>query len=100
MIYGHFQSTGTCGAAQGQSDLFSICLQGDDVQDFDTRWDQILLGTSEMIPENVLEGLYRNRLQLQGSDQLQTAFAMYNQVEIAWRQVVKKLRRMVRQSID
>ena len=41
---------------QGLSDMFNICLQDDDVQDFDTSWGQILLGTSEMPPENVLEG--------------------------------------------
>ena len=57
------------GTAQGLSDLFSICFQDDNVQDFDTRWDQISMGTSEMPLENVLEGLYKNRLQ--GSEQLQ-----------------------------
>ena len=57
MIYGHFQLIGSCDTAQGLSDLFSVCLQDDDVQDFDTRWDRILLGTSEMPPENGLEGL-------------------------------------------
>ena len=41
MIYGHFQSTAACDAAQGLSDLFNTCLQNDDVQDFDTRCDQI-----------------------------------------------------------
>ena len=60
MIYGHFQSTGAYDTAQGLSDLFSICYQDDDVQDFDTRWAQIFLGTSEMPPENVLEGSYKN----------------------------------------
>ena len=55
MIYGHFQSTGAYDT--GLSDLFSICLQDGDVQDCDTRWDQILVGTSEMPSENVLEGL-------------------------------------------
>ena len=49
MIHDNFQATGACDAAQGQSDLFNICLQKDDVQDFDTRWDQILLGTSESV---------------------------------------------------
>ena len=43
---------------QGLSDLFNISLQNDDVEDFDTRWDQILSGTSELPHENVLEGLY------------------------------------------
>ena len=76
MIYGHFQSTGAHDTAQGLSDLCSICLQDDDVQDFDARTDQILLGTSEMPPENVLEGLNNK---MQGSEQLQTLFAMYNQ---------------------
>ena len=47
---------------QGLSDLFSICLQDDDVQDFDTRWDQILLGSSEMHPENVFECLYKKQI--------------------------------------
>ena len=70
MVYSHLQSTGAYDAAQGLSDLFIICIRNDDVQDFDTRWEQILEGTSEMPPENVLEGLCRNRLQ--GSEQLQT----------------------------
>ena len=56
MICDHFQATGAYDAAQGLSDLFNICFQNDDVQDFDTRWDQILLGTSELPHENVLEG--------------------------------------------
>ena len=43
----------------------------------DARWDQILLGTSEMPLESVLEGCYRNRLQ--GSEQLQTVFSMYHE---------------------
>ena len=34
MIFAHFQSTGAYGTAQGLSDLFNICLQNHDVQDF------------------------------------------------------------------
>ena len=100
LIYVHFQSTGASDAAQGLSDLFNICLQNDDVQDFDTRWDQTFLGTSEMPPENVLEGLYKNKLQ--DSEQLQTLFAMYNQ-DLSRDRVTpscQRLRKMVRQQID
>ena len=53
-----------------------------------------------MPPENVLEGLYKNKLQ--GSEQLQTVFAMYN-LELNRDQVApsfQKLRKMVRQHID
>ena len=46
MIYGHFRSSGAYDTAQGLSDLLSICLQDDDVHDFERRWDQILFGTS------------------------------------------------------
>ena len=52
MTHGHFQSTGAYDAAR----VCRICsIFACDVQDFDTRWGQILLGTSEMAPENVLE---------------------------------------------
>ena len=44
MIYDHFLATGAYEAVQGLSDLFSIRLQNDDVQDFDVRWDQALEG--------------------------------------------------------
>ena len=49
----------------------------DDVQDFDTRWDHNLLATSDLPQENVLEGLYK--MKLQGSHQLQTVLALYNE---------------------
>ena len=70
MINDHFEETEAYDAAQGLSDLFNICLQNDDVQDFGTRWDQILSGTTEMPPENVLERLYKKKLQV--SEQLRT----------------------------
>ena len=49
--------------AQDPSDLFNIRLQNDDVQDFDTRWDQALLSASELPAETVLEDLHRSKLQ-------------------------------------
>ena len=74
MIYEHFRATGACESVQ-------ICseerLQNDDVQDFDTRWDQALTTASEIPAENVLEGLYKSKLQ--GSVQLQTVLAIYEQ---------------------
>ena len=77
MIHDHFQATGACDAAQGLSDLFNICLHDDDVQDFDTRWDRVLLTTSEIPEENVFEGWYK--MKLQGSAQHQTVLALYDQ---------------------
>ena len=55
MIYEHCRATGAFEAVQGLSDLFNIRLENDDVQDFDTRWDQALLAASEIPTEMVLE---------------------------------------------
>ena len=56
MICEHFRATGAYQAVQGLSDLFSIRLQDDDVQDYDTRCDQALIAASEIPTETVLEG--------------------------------------------
>ena len=37
MIYEHFRATGAYEAVQRLSDLFTLSLQNDDVQDFDVR---------------------------------------------------------------
>ena len=57
--------------------LFSIKLENDDIQDFDLRWEQALLLTSDPPADKVLEGLYASKLQ--DSSQAQTIVALYNQ---------------------
>ena len=64
-------------AVQGFSDLFNIRLQNDDVQDFDVRWDQVLLSTSDIPSDVILEGLWKSKLQ--DSIQLQTVLVLYDQ---------------------
>ena len=73
----NFLATGAYEAIQGLSDLFSIRLQNDDVQDFDVLWDQALLSASDMPSDVILEGLYKSKLQ--DSVQLQTVFSLYGQ---------------------
>ena len=70
IICEHFRATGAYEAVQGLSDLFSIRLQNDDVQDFDVRWDQALLSASEIPTDVILEGLYKSKFsQLASYDQ-------------------------------
>ena len=59
MIYESFRATVAHDAALDLSDLFTDSPQGDDIQDFDKRWDQALLSASEVPKENVLESLYK-----------------------------------------
>ena len=63
MIYEYFRATGAHEAVQGLSDLFSIRLQNDVVQDFATRCDRAPLAARETPTEMVLEGLYMSKLQ-------------------------------------
>ena len=62
-IYEYFRATGACEAVQGLSDLFTISLQNDDVQDFDVKWDQTLYIVSEMPSNVILARLYKSKLQ-------------------------------------
>ena len=56
LIYDHFRATSAHDEALDLSDLPSVSSKRDDIQDFDTRWDQALSAVSETPNENVLEG--------------------------------------------
>ena len=77
MIYEYFRETGAHEAVLDFTDLNSITLLGDDVQDFDTRCDQALSSTREVPQNSILESLCEIRIQ--ESDQLRTVLAMNEQ---------------------
>ena len=70
MIYDYFRVTGAHDTVLDYADLFSILLRNDNVQDFDTRWDEFVLSTTMILLDDVLESLYR--LRIRESDQLKT----------------------------
>ena len=41
LIYEYFRVTGTNDSVQNYADLFSVVLRNDDIQEFDSKWDQI-----------------------------------------------------------
>ena len=56
MIYVYFRVTGAHDTVLDYVDLFSITLRNDKVQDFDTRFDEVLLLSMTKIPsDDVLE---------------------------------------------
>ena len=61
MMYDDFRSTGFCEETQGSSGLFCIRLENDDIQDFDLRWEQSLLSTSDPPSDKFLEDLYMSK---------------------------------------
>ena len=68
MICDHFRDTGAHDTVLDYADLFSITLRDDNVQDFDTRWDEISLSMTKIPSDDILESLYKFRIR--GSDQL------------------------------
>ena len=54
-----------------------VTSRADDVQCFDTRWDEVLLSTHGVPSDSILEGLYKMRIH--ESDQLNTVMALYEQ---------------------
>ena len=100
MIYDYFQVTGVHDTVLDYADLFSITLRDDDVQDFDTRCDEILLSMTKIPPDDILESLYQ--LRILESDQLTTVLELFD-MEIHQKISMpnnQKLKTMVKRSKD
>ena len=100
MIHDYFRVTGAHDTVLDYADLFSITLRNDDVQEFDTRWDEILLSMTKILTDNVLESLYR--LRIRESHQFKTVLELYD-MEIHQKismPTCQKLKTMVKRSID
>ena len=92
--------TGTHEAVLDYPDLFRSTLHGDDIQDFDTRWDEVLFSISEIRNDAILESLYKIRTR--ESDQLKTVLATYEQEinQKLSKPSYQKLKTMVKRHID
>ena len=100
MIPEYFRVTGVHEAFLDCSYLFSVTLHGEDIQDFDTCWKQVVLSSSEVPNDKILESLYKMRIL--ESDQLKTALAMHEQEvnQDLSAPSYQKLKTMVKRSMD
>ena len=57
LIYEYFRVTGANDAVENYADLFTNSLRNDDIQEFDSKWDGILLSMTKIPPDDILEGL-------------------------------------------
>ena len=62
MIYAYFWVTGARETVLDYSDFFHITVHGDDVQDFDSRWDEVLLSIKEVPTDGMLEKFFKMRI--------------------------------------
>ena len=51
-------------------------LRNDDIQEFDSKWDGILLSMTKIPPDDILEGLYKIRIR--ESEKLKTVLELYD----------------------
>ena len=61
LIYDYFLVTGTNDSVENYADIFTIALRNDIIQEFDSKWDGILLSMTTIPPDDMLEGLYKLR---------------------------------------
>ena len=76
LIYEYFRVTGANDSFENYADLFTIVLQNDDTQEFDSKWDGILLSMTKIPSDDILEGLYK--LRTRESEKLKTVLELYD----------------------
>ena len=76
LIYEYFRVTGANDSVENYADLFTIFLRNDDIQEFDSQWDGILLSMTQIPSDDILESLYK--LRIRESEKLKTVLELYN----------------------
>ena len=76
LIYDYFRVTGSHDSVENYADLFTISLRNDDIQEFDSKWDGILLSMTKIPHDDILEGLYK--LRIRESEKLKTVLELYD----------------------
>ena len=76
LINEYFRVTGADDSVENYADLFTVVLRNDDIQDFDSKWDKILLSMTQIPSDDILEGLYT--LRKRESEKCKTVLELYD----------------------
>ena len=96
----NFRVTGANDSVENYADLFTIALRNDDIQEFDSKWDGILLSMTKILHDDILEGLYKSTIR--ESEKLKTVLELYD-MEIHQKIAgpdYHRLKTMVKRSIE
>ena len=100
LIYDQFRVTGTRDSVENYTDLFTVGLRNDDIQEFDSKSDGILLSMTKNPPDDILEGLCK--LRIRESEKLKTVLELYD-LEIHQKKAgldYHRMKTMVKRSIE
>ena len=98
--YDYFRVTGSHDSVENYADLFTISVRNDDIQDFDSEWNGILLSMTKIPHEDMLEGLYK--LRIRKSEKPKTVLELYD-LETHQKKLgpdYHRLKTMVKRSIE
>ena len=76
LINEYCRVTGANDSVENYADLFTIALRNDDIQEFDSKWDGILLSMTQIPSDVILEGLYKFRIRESGK--IKTVLELYD----------------------
>ena len=77
LIYDYFRVTGVQRFCRELCrPIYNCSSKNDDIQEFDLKWDGILLSMTKIPSDDILEGLYK--LRIRESEQLKTVLELYN----------------------
>ena len=62
LIYEYFRVTGANDSVENYADVFTIVLRNDVIQEFDSKWYEILLSMTQIPSDDILESLYKLRI--------------------------------------
>ena len=76
LIYEYVRLTGANDSVENYADLFTGGVRNDDIHEFDSKWDEILLSMTQIPSDDILESLYK--LRTRESEKLNTVLELYN----------------------
>ena len=100
LIYEYFRFIGANDSVENYADLSTIGLRNDDLQEFHSKSNRILLSMTKIPPDDILEVLYK--LRLRESEKLRTVLELYD-LEIHQTTMgpdYHRLKAMVKRSIE
>ena len=62
LIYEYFRVIGAIDSVEHYEDFFAVVLRDDDSQEFDSKWDGVLLSMTQIPHDDILEGSYKFRI--------------------------------------
>ena len=100
LIYDYFRVIGSHDSVENYADLFTISLRNDDIQEFDSKWEGILLSLTKNAHDDILEGL--SKLRIRESEKPKNVLELYD-LEIHQKKLgpgYHTLKTMVKRSIE